>query len=151
MPSIRQAPFDRKSPTLGPLPSWDVHPSVIAARDRESPITEQYRAVRTWLLRRSGSTEHNCLAITSTIPREGKSVTTANLAAVLSEIRHLKILAVDADFRQGRLATLLKTPNSPGLADVIAGRATLDQAIRTTPLPNLLVLPAGAYQDLNPA
>ena len=136
---------------LGPLPPWDVHPSVIAVRDRESPITEQYRGVRTWLLRRSGTTEHACIAVTSSVPREGKSVTVANLAAVMAEIRHLKVLAVDADFRQGHLATLLKTPNAPGLADVVAGRATLDEAIRQTPRNNLQVLPAGTYRDLNPA
>lgn len=137
--------------TLEPLPPWDVHPSVVAIRDRESPITEQYRAVRTWLLRRSGTTEHSCIAITSSIPREGKSITVANLAAVMAEIRHLKVLAVDADFRQGRLATLLKTPNAPGLADVVAGRITLDEAIRQTPRNNLQILTAGAYHDLNPA
>src|SRR5262245_40362113 len=33
---------------VGPMPHWDVDPTVAAVRDRTSPVTEQYRAVRTW-------------------------------------------------------------------------------------------------------
>ena len=108
------------------------------------------RAVRTWLLRRSTAGERSCIAITSSVPREGKSVTTANLAVAMSEIRHMNVLAVDADLRQGHLASMFKLPNSPGLADVLAGRATLKEAIIKTPLGNLSFLPAGASQELNP-
>ncbi len=149
---LRSLPASRrKQASVTPMPPWEAHPSVIALRDRNSSVTEQYRAVRTWLLRRNTTSEHSCLAITSTIPREGKSVTVANLAVVMSEVRHLNVLAVDADFRQGYLSTLFKQPASPGLADVLVGRSGLDESIRQTPLPNLSVLPGGTCQDLNPA
>lgn len=136
---------------LDPMPTWHAHPSVVALRDRDTSITEQYRAIRTWLLRRPAAGEHTCLAITSSVPQEGKSVTVANLAVVLAEVRHLNILAIDCDFRQGYLSTLFKMPNSPGLADVLVGRATAEESIAETPLGNLSVLPAGTCQDLNPA
>ena len=77
-------------------------------------------------------------------------MTTANLAVVMAEVRHLDVLAVDCDFRQGSLAKLFKMPNSPGLSDVLAGRATLNDAISPTPLGNLFLLPAGTSRDLNP-
>ncbi len=144
-------PSRRRTHPMGPMPHWEVHPSVVAVRERNSSITEQYRAVRTWLLSRNTTGEHSCIAVTSSVPREGKSVTVANLAVVMAEVRHLNVLAVDTDFRQAYLPTLYRLPNSPGLADVLAGRATLDESIAETPLGNLAVLPAGTCQDLNPA
>lgn len=137
--------------SLGPFPSWDVDPSVVVVRDRSGPVIEQYRSVRTWFLRRSTGAGHPCLAITSAVAGEGKSVTVANLAAAIAEVRHLNVLAVDADFRKGTLASLLKLSNTPGLADVLAGRAALEAAIKPTPLSNLSILPAGTCLNLNPA
>lgn len=151
IPSLKSGPLRRDAGPLGPMPPWDVHPALVTIRERDSGITEQYRAVRTWLLRRVPTNGHSCLTVTSSIPREGKSVTVANLAAVMAEVRHLRVLAVDADFRQGRLAQLFKISNGPGLADVVAGRAKLDEALRQTPLDNLTLMPAGIYQGLNPA
>lgn len=133
-----------------PTPHWDVHSTVVVARERNSPVTEQYRAARTWLLRRNTAGKHACVAITSSIPKEGKSVTTANLAIAMAEVRHLNVLAVDCDLRQGSMARLYKMANTPGLADVLTGRAKLDDAIAATPIPNLWTLPAGARHDLNP-
>jgi capsular exopolysaccharide synthesis family protein len=130
--------------------SWDVDPSVVAGRQSESSLAEQYRAVRTWLLVRSQNAKHSALAITSSVPREGKSVTTANLAIVMTEVRRLRVLVVDGDMRQGSLARLLRIEQSPGLADVLAGRAELDGAIIRSPIRNLDILPAGHCAGINP-
>lgn len=132
-------------------PPWTIHPSVVAYHDRTSSITEQFRAVRTWLLAHATPGESRSLAITSSVPGEGKSVTTANLAVAMSEVRQMRILAVDCDFRQAGLGRLFRVAAGPGLADVIAGRAALREAIRSTPLDNLFVLPAGACGESGPA
>ncbi len=139
----------RGAAPLTPLPSWDVHHSIVALNDRSSSTAEQYRAVRTWLLRRNSAGERVCYALTSSVPREGKSVTTANLAVTMAEVRHLNVLVVDSDFRQGSISRLYKLPNEPGLADVLAGRATLDDTVIKTPIPNLSVLTAGDCRELN--
>ncbi len=143
-------PRDRRSPPLAPLPKWDVASVVLAVHDRSSSIVEQYRAVRTWLMSHSTLGEHNCVALTSSVAQEGKTVSAANLAVVLAEIRHLNILAVDADFRRGSLAKLYHLKNSPGLADVLSGRAALADTIVQTPLRNLSFLPAGKCLGLSP-
>ncbi|MFQ5423282.1 MAG: CpsD/CapB family tyrosine-protein kinase [Phycisphaerae bacterium] len=157
LPSSRAAaepaglwPSHRCSRPLAPLPKWDVASVVLAVHDRSSSIVEQYRAVRTWLMSHSALGEHNCVAFTSSVAQEGKTVSTANLAVVLAEIRHLNILAVDADFRRGSMARLYHLQNSPGLADVLSGRATLADAIVQTPLRNLSFLPAGKCLGLSP-
>jgi len=152
-PKHRFSPLPRHVMTddagIAPTPRWNVHSTVVVARERSSAVAEQYRAARTWLLRRNTAGKRSCVAITSSMPKEGKSVTTANLAIAMAEVRHLNVLAVDCDFRQGSIARLYKMPNTPGLADVITGRVALDDAIAATPIGNLSLLPAGACHDLS--
>ena len=140
---------DTRQP-LGPMPFWDVDPTVVSIRDRSSAVAEQYRAVRTWLMSRNTVGERTTLAITSSIANEGKTVTTANLAVILAEVRHLNILVVDADLRRPRLHELFRMGDMPGLADVLAGRAALADVIAQTPLPNLSFLPAGKCGEFTP-
>ncbi|GJQ25169.1 MAG: hypothetical protein HBSAPP02_02010 [Phycisphaerae bacterium] len=132
------------SPAKG---SNQVDPSVVAWTDRSSQIAEQYRAARTWLVSRTKPGERNCIAVTSSVSREGKSVTTANLAVTLAEIRHLRVLAMDGDLRGGVLGGLFGVPSSPGLADLLIGRCSLSEVLVKTALPNLWVMPAGRAGD----
>jgi capsular exopolysaccharide synthesis family protein len=85
------------------------------------------------------------------VPRDGKSVTALNTALILSEIRHLKTLVVDGDFRRGSLAGMLNLAESPGLADVLQGQATYEEAVQETPVPNLFFMPAGHTQGRSAA
>lgn len=140
----------RRTAPIAPMPHWDVDSSVVAVHDRSSTITEQYRAIRTWLLSHATVGENHCVAITSSVSREGKTVTSANLAVTLAEVRHLNVLVVDADLRRGSLGKLFKVTDKPGLADVLAGQAQLSDAIRQTPIPNLSFLPASECGGLNP-
>ncbi len=117
--------------------------SLVSYYEPSSVISEQYRSLRTRLLSQNPENEHRILAITSSVPRDGKSVTALNAAFSLSEIRHLQTLVVDGDFRRGSLATMLNLPDSPGLADVLQGRATYEEALQATPLPNLFFMAAG--------
>ncbi len=124
-----------------------VDASVVAWTDRSSQIAEQYRAARTWLVSRTKPGDRNCIAVTSSVSREGKSVTTANLAVTLAEIRHLRVLAMDGDLRGGALGGLFGVPSSPGLADLLIGRCSLSEVLIKSPLPNLWVMPAGRVGD----
>jgi len=121
--------------------------SLIAYYEPSSLISEQYRALRTRMLSQNPQHEHRVIAITSGAPREGKSVTTLNLSSTLAEIRHLKVVAVDADFRRSSLAKMLDLPSEPGLADVLGGQADYEEVIQKTPIPNLYLIPAGNTGD----
>lgn len=125
--------------------------SLVPFYERSSLITEQYRSLRTRLLSQNPNYEHRIIAITSAIPKEGKSVTTLNLGCILAEIRHLKVLVIDGDFRRSSLSYLLNQPPGPGLADVLNGEATYEQVIRKTPIPNLMFIPAGSTNGRSPA
>ena len=119
--------------------------------ERSSLIAEQYRSLRTRLLSQNPQCEHRVLAITSAVPKEGKSVTTLNLGAIFAEVRHLKVLVVDGDFRRSSLAKMLNQPEGPGLADALGGRASFDEIVRDTPIPNLRFMPAGSTKGRSAA
>lgn len=126
--------------------SWDprqVDPAIIAFHDRGSPVCEQFRAVRARLLTMNPGRAAQAIAITSSVAGEGKSVSTLNLALVMAEGGEQRVIAVDADLRNGTLARLLGRPATPGLAELLCGTATLAEVLQPTPLPNLKFIPAG--------
>jgi len=125
--------------------------SLVPFYERSALVTEQYRSLRTRLLSSNPNYEHRILVITSAVPKEGKSVTTLNLGCILAEIRHLKVLVVDGDFRRSSLAQMLNQPTGPGLADVLDGRATYEEVVRSTPIANLSFMPAGSTKDRSAA
>lgn len=67
------------------------------------------------------------LAMSSSLPHEGKSVTTVGLARCLMEAGH-RVLVIDGDFRRPRLHALLGQGPRAGFGDVLAGRLTPGQA-----------------------
>ena len=135
-----------------PVPVIDgLSESLVPFFERSSLVTEQYRSLRTRILSQNLNYEHRVIAVTSAVPKEGKSVTSLNLGCILAEIRHLKVLVVDGDFRRSSLAQMLNQPSGPGLADVLAGKAKYDDVLRSTPIPNLTFLPAGSTQGRSAA
>lgn len=120
-----------------------IDPAVIAFHDRYSPICERYRATRARLLSMNPQGMHQIIAITSSIPQEGKSVTTANLGLVMAESGEHKVCVLDADFRRSTLGRMLGCDRRPGLAEVFRGKLTLTEALIPTPFPNLKILGPG--------
>ncbi|MGH9438397.1 MAG: CpsD/CapB family tyrosine-protein kinase, partial [Terriglobia bacterium] len=82
--------------------------------------------------------------VSSACPGDGKTTTAINLAASLTLKADTSVLLLDADMRKPAIADLLGIPRSPGLADVLSGRARLEEAVvRTEQFPNFFILPAG--------
>jgi len=126
-------------------------PALVAYHGKASPITEQYRSVRTRLLSQNPANQRRTLAITSSGIGEGKTVTTVNLAFVMAELRHLNVLVLDGDFRRHSLATMFNISPAPGLAEMIQGQAELQDVLKPTCLPNLHVIPGGSTGQSNAA
>ena len=88
------------------------------------------------------------IVVSSPAPRDGKSVTAVNAAGALSLKSEGQVLLVDADLRKSAIHGLLGLPESPGLAEVLKGTATLEEAmVHASDFPNLFVLPAGGAVD----
>lgn len=114
--------------------------------DPAGEIAEQFRALRTHLLARYRD-ERFCLMVTSAVCGEGKTVTCLNLALAMTARETARTIVVECDLRRGRIGALLGISPTAGLGDVLAGRATRDEAIAPTAHPNLFVLPAGPDRD----
>ena len=82
------------------------------------------------------------IAVTSTTPKEGKTMVASNLAISLA-MAGRRVLLVDADLHRPQLHRMFNLSRSPGLAEVLAGANKPSETLREAPLPGLFVLPAG--------
>lgn len=110
--------------------------------DGEFVAAEQYRIIRTRLIQHPK--QPRMILVSSPGPNDGKSVTAVNLAGAMSLKTEANVLLADTEFRRSVIHARLGFPASPGLADVLTGKATLEEAlIRTEQFPNLYVIPSG--------
>lgn len=65
---------------------------LIVHRDPKSPISETFRTLRTNLQFINNNTSLQTVLITSTLPREGKSFVSANLAVAFAQVRKISII-----------------------------------------------------------
>jgi len=123
--------------------------TLVAIRDGHSVAAEAYRTLRTNVRYVRGGEGARELLVTSAGPQEGKSVTAANLAAALAHQGFSTVL-VDADMRRPVQHAQFGIERVPGLGDVLAGKAKLEEALVATKVNGLHVLPAGTHPP-NPA
>jgi capsular exopolysaccharide synthesis family protein len=105
--------------------------------------SEQYRILRTKISQYPR--QAHLIVITSPDSGDGKSVTAINTAAALALKAEGQVLLVDADLRKSSIHLQLGLPESPGLAEVLTGVCTPEEAlVHTQEFPNLFVLSSGA-------
>ena len=111
--------------------------------ERLGQLTESYRTLRTRLIRAQASQGIRSIVFSSSLPGEGKTLTTVNLGLCCTQIANFSVLVVDADFRTRGLSKLLDCPPGAGLSEVLAGEATFEDVVLSTNYPNFSVLAAG--------
>lgn len=122
--------------------------SLMTVLDPWSPVTENFRQIRTNLQARRGSRRSQTLLFTSPEPADGKSVTSVNTAIALAQAGR-RTLLVDGDLRRPMGHRLLDCSVSPGLAELLmrcVEGSDVQRAARwalETPVENLFFVPAG--------
>jgi capsular exopolysaccharide synthesis family protein len=107
------------------FPSLPIEPPslsrVVCLTDKENPTAEAVRllAVRLRDLRRTRPLKK--ILITSTIPQEGKSTISGNLACALAQASSDRILMVDGDLRRPSLSQMFGIHKAEGLGDWLKG------------------------------
>ena len=113
---------DDSSLTRGMTP-----PAYLLAKPLSS-FAESLRKLRAAVLYSKVGETVQVIAVTSSLPGEGKTTTTFSLARTLAS-SGANVVVVDCDLRQSALSQFLKTPASVGLIVVLNGVATLAQAL----------------------
>ncbi|MGG3842898.1 CpsD/CapB family tyrosine-protein kinase [Anoxybacillus kestanbolensis] len=123
--------------------------SLITKTNPKSPISEQYRTIRTNILFSVVDRPLRSLMVTSSAPAEGKTTTVSNLAVVFAQ-QGKKVLLVDADLRKPTVHYMFRKDNYIGLTNVLTKQAPFQAAVKETDVDNLFVLTSGPIPP-NPA
>lgn len=115
-----------------------------------SNSSEAFRTVRAAIALGHNADKLRVLAVTSTIPSEGKSLVTSNLAIVTAQTG-FKTLLVDCDLRRPSVHKAFQLQSPIGLAAYLSEKVTrLDDILHDTEVPNLSVICCGAVPN-NPS
>jgi succinoglycan biosynthesis transport protein ExoP len=106
-------------------------------------FAESLRGIRSALLLSPEGTSKRLLAVTSSVPGDGKTTFTTNFAITLANSGN-RTLLIDADLRRGNVHGYFEQPLEEGLAEVLEGKLSLSGAIRETGVNNLFFMRAGA-------
>ena len=132
------------------IPEEFSHATLILSHADNSHIVEAYRSLRTSILL-SANPVPKTLLVTSSLPKEGKTTTSVNLAAILAGLGEKKIVLVDCDFRRPSVHKAVGVSKVPGFVQALTGQMDIGDVIREVPnVPNLYVIPCGLIPP-NPA
>ncbi|MEO0512495.1 MAG: polysaccharide biosynthesis tyrosine autokinase [Planctomycetota bacterium] len=134
---------------LGVIPDTAEDPSrparpETAFRDHPNGVfAEAIRQLRAPLLKRCLQQGHKTVLVVPSTPNSGSTTLIANLAEACGRTE-MSVLVIDANTRRPNLHNIYQDSEGPGLADIIVGAVTLDEAVRQTQTPNVHFLPAGS-------
>ena len=120
---------------------------VVVEKNPKAPISETFRTLRTNLQFINSKKPLKTLLVTSTLPGEGKSWVTANLAVTFAKAGK-KVLLIDADMRKGRQHEIFRLENEYGLSNYLSGidnpgNVDISKYIQRTEEPNLFFIAKG--------
>src|ERR1700716_1784748 len=111
--------FAAEKPARGPIKTTPGDPLPAQA-------IEAYGSLRTRVMKLKASKGIRSLMLTSSVPSEGKTWTSLNLAVSCAKLHNLRVLLVDGDLRSRGLTRLLAIPEGPGLSDFLERKVSAD-------------------------
>ena len=123
---------------------------LIVQRSPKSPVAEVFRTLRTNIQFMNSQKDLKTLLVTSTMPGEGKSWVSSNLAITFAQAGK-RVALIDADMRKGRLHTMFQVENIPGLSNYLSGideigassKEGIIHYVKPTPVDNLFLITCG--------
>ena len=138
---------------------WSLSLEQLPALQERGPAVEQFRSLRSRIFELRDISPLKTILVTSGLPQEGKSFVATNLALSLARHKNSKVLLIDGDMRRYTLHQILGCESLPGLADYLAGKATILEVMQrpeplqsassaaTAALPNLTFIAGGNGGD----
>jgi polysaccharide biosynthesis transport protein len=140
-----------KIPYLGPTPlienkekteEGDRTMDLVCLHAPKSTASESYRGLRTNILFSSAGSAPQVILITSPGPREGKTITTANLAITMAQSGS-KVIVIDCDLRRPKIHNIFGVSRERGMTNLLVGSDGIEKTVVHSQVPNLDLLPSG--------
>jgi protein-tyrosine kinase len=123
---------------------------VLTPRGERSRMAEEYRSIKRPLLQYARAAfsnpelKGNLIMVTSSIPGEGKTFTTVNLAMSIAKERDLHVVLIDADLSRPSLAARLGIEERLGLTDLLEDpNMDVSEVLQRTNIRNMSIITAG--------
>ena len=116
---------------------------LVTSLDSHAPRIEAFRVLRTNMQFVDVDKDSKVFVVTSSLPGEGKTTTSENLAIILAQAGQ-RVCLVDGDLRRSKIAENLRLESAVGLTTVLVGTIELADAIQHSPVQGLSVLTSGA-------
>ncbi len=122
---------------------------IVTPHAPRTQMADQYRVIKRPLIsnamgKGAAPLAHgNLIMITSALAGEGKSFTSVNLAMSIAAELDTTVMLVDADVARPSVLRMLGLPDSPGLLDLLEGRADMAGVLLRTNVDKLTLLPSG--------
>jgi receptor protein-tyrosine kinase len=121
---------------------------------KTSTVANEFRNIKRKVLANARDKQNrnltsNLVMVTSTLPEEGKTFTSMNLALSIAAERDLEVLLVDSDLHRPSIGKFFETAPRPGLSELLTtpSMSLADVACRCESVPNLSVVFAGRHVD----
>ncbi len=114
----------------------------IVANNADRQVAEAFLTLHSALRLKDESKNAKIFLTTSTIPGEGKSFTTTNLALTFAAHGE-KVVIVDCDLRKPNIHKSFRLENLKGVIDIAGGSAGIDDVVLRDVFPNLDVITTG--------
>lgn len=137
--------FPYQTVGITPLESPSYQGRIVTRDEPDSFSSEIYRMIQANLKFITSDKPPKVILVTSSVPEEGKSTVTANLAAAIAQLGK-NVLLVDGDLRRSSQHTLWGVDNNQGLKDLISNHLSPISVLKQ-PMPNLNLLTSGMVQS----
>jgi len=125
---------------------------LITPDNMTSAISNEFRGIKRRLLQKvrdpqTRAAVSNLIMVTSSLPGEGKTLSSINLALSLAAERGLQVLLIDADVIRPSIGNMFVAPPTEGLTDLLTNKVShvSDVLHRCSDVPNLAVIFAGNH------
>lgn len=150
-----QSPMSRDVNADINIPFDDLHKlGYLTPSKPRSTVAEEFRAIkRPLLMNISGQTASrienaNLIMVTSALEGDGKTFSSLSLAMSMAMEQDKTVLYIDADVHKASAGKVLGVPDdTPGLIDILEGKARTEDVLLRTSIRNLRFMPAGTRHE----
>ncbi len=153
IPDVKSCPESSFGRDNQVVVNWDglAAQGYLDKNNAKSQLAEEFRVIKRPLVNNIQSAEvngilkSNLILICSSLPGEGKTFVSINLALSIANERDKSVLLIDADVEKPSVSKQLGIKQSPGLIEYLENdQTTFSDILLKTDLPNLSVIPAGS-------